>query len=260
MSNYWCASIKDGSLFISAHMLIKENYSTKFIKIADNVTLMSCGYDYVVYTENNTLYLFDKNSNTIKIADQVSDVSCGEYHCAYISNNSLFIMSSNRYKQLCIKEINSNRPVKIADQVSSVSCGNYHVAFIAKSVLYAIGNNILGQLGQGHDNPVTSAVKIANQVIVVKCEWYNTFYITADKQLWAAGDNSFGQLGQGHNNPITSIVKIADQVDSIIYASVVIIYQSDNKYFVCGRLKTRKYILSPTQIEEDEIKSLIKKN
>jgi len=92
-----------------------------------------------------------------------------------------------------------------------VSAGMYHTAGIkADGSLWIWGGNLVGQLGDGTTENITSPVRIGSDTnwVSVSAGYAHTVGIKADGSLWAWGFNSGGQLGDGTITDRLSPVRI----------------------------------------------------
>jgi len=79
-----------------------------------------------------------------------------------------------------------------------ITSGEFHNAIITDSKkIYLFGKNSFGQLGLGHNHPVSipTQVKIQNKIKHISCGSEHTIALTQTAELFTWGLNIFGQLG-----------------------------------------------------------------
>jgi alpha-tubulin suppressor-like RCC1 family protein len=104
--------------------------------------------------------------------------------------------------------------------VTRVSCGHdITLAVTDKGHIFGFGDNSVGQLGQGHTEPMTGVVEITAladlTIIQAEAGWTHTLAMDDKGVVYGWGDNSVGQLGLGHKqSPIknpTAIDRLRDK-------------------------------------------------
>lgn len=104
--------------------------------------------------------------------------------------SSLFAQFSRRYS------FNKN---PYQSHYQRASAGLDHVIELKSGSLWSYGNNQYGQLGDGTNNNVSSAIQIgtASDWILIASGNYHNLAIKSNGTLWAWGRNTNGQLGNG---------------------------------------------------------------
>lgn len=221
--------------------------------------------------------IFDYNVQTtpIKIMDNVTCVSVGYNHTAAVTaDGSLWMWGQNDKGQLgfsggntTVKESYSDLefyydaqsvPRKVMDGVVAVSAGWENTAAVkADGSLWTWGNNVYGQLGNGTKENSFTPVKVLEDVASVSLSSGYTMAIKTDGSLWGWGDNSSGQLGNGGKanaipdgyasdlpNFIQTVpVKVATDVAAVgarIFSECTAIIKNDGSVWTAGLMTGRE--------------------
>ena len=81
------------------------------------------------------------------------------------------------------------------------ACGSYHTITVSdEGTVHSFGSNEEGELGLGHNNPVTLPTPIPNlpKINMISCGDNFTICVDYEGFIWSFGGNDFGQLGTGN--------------------------------------------------------------
>ena len=118
-------------------------------------------------------------------------------------------------------------------------CGAYHTITLSNDgTLHSFGKN-KGQLGLGHNYPVSVPTPIPNlpKITQISCGFDFTVCVDCEGFMWSFGDNSAGQLGTGNKTNFNVPQKIEDipPVHSISCGlEYTLIITTDSNLWSCG--------------------------
>ena len=178
------------------------------------------------YNAYGQLGLGDKNSRYIFTqvttnADDVKLVSCGYNYTIILKNNgTLWGCGRNDYGQLGLgdktnrttfTEITTN-----VDDIKSVYCGSNHTLILKNDgTLWGCGCNDYGNLGLGDSASRTTFTQVttnANNIKQVYCGAGHTLILKNDGTLWVCGYNDRGQLGLGKTSSKYTFTQVTTNV------------------------------------------------
>ena len=119
-------------------------------------------------------------------------------------------------------------------------CGEYHTITLSNDgTLHSFGYNGQGQLGLGHNNPVSLPTPIPNlpKISLISCGLNFTVCVDCEGFMWSFGENKDGQLGTGNTTRFNVPQKVQDipPVQSISCgARHTLIITSDSNLWSCG--------------------------
>lgn len=97
------------------------------------------------------------------------------------------------------------------EEVTQVACSDNTTWYVTKSgELYGCGDGYYGQQGNesnGLTNKVTTFTKRADNVAMVACSDFTTWYLTKTSELYGCGYNYYGQQGNGSTDKVTIFTK-----------------------------------------------------
>ena len=119
--------------------------------------------------------------------------------------------------------------------------GSYHTITLSDDgTVHSIGRNTAGELGLGHNNPVSLPTPIPNlpQISKISCGGNFTICVDYEGFMWSFGENFCGQLGTGNKTPFNVPQKIED-IPPVLSVSCgsqhTLIITNDDNLWSCGR-------------------------
>lgn len=121
--------------------------------------------------------------------------------------------------------------------IASICATRYNSYVITDAdELWGVGSNSEGQLGLGHNDPVTEWTKLADDVAQVAGGASFTVYLAIDGTVYTAGRNDYGQLGTGDNTYYNTWQQITTNGRDVAAGSYhTLITKTDNTLHGCGR-------------------------
>ena len=128
--------------------------------------------------------------------------------------------------------------IQMLPKIQRISCGYTFSIFLDETgYMWAVGQNE-GQLGIGHNSPISSPQKIESiPMIEIYCGWMHTLCITEENDLWGFGSNDFGQLCNGEQitNELAPInTKQQNIINMVAGFKFSIIQNMEKELFGCG--------------------------
>ena len=138
----------------------------------------------------------------------------------------------------------------------TATCGSFHTITLSNDgKLHSFGRNAEGQLGLGHNNPVSLPTSIPNlpQITQISCGSNFTVCVDCEGFMWSFGLNNFCQLGTGNKTNFNVPQKI-QEIPLVLsvscgYAHTLII-TSDSNLWSCGSNSLGQLCLGNRKIQQ----------
>ena len=199
-----------------------------------NPALNSGNYDWTVAGEIGSHYVIKiSSSNDLDIFDESESF-------LVVSPSAVYATGRNADYQLGDGTGVSKNTWTLSGftgTVSSICAARYNSYIITDTgELWGVGSNSNGQLGLGHNEPVTEWTKLTEDVVQVAGGVSFTIYLATDGTVYTAGRNDYGQLGTGDNtsyNTWQQMTTSAKNVAAGYYHTLVT--KTDHILYGCGR-------------------------
>lgn len=183
------------------------DYHTVFLKkdgtvyVCGNRSLLGINESYEESLSYGSSVLVPK---LVPLGVKMKSIASRDSHIVALTvDGKVYVWGDNRAGQLGLWDIEQIRIPTLLKalenvKVKQIVCGNKYVMAVTESgEVYVWGSNTLGQLGLGHDLPVSTPTRIPNLTGVkdVCCGNYFTMVLTTNHEVYAWGDNGNGLLG-----------------------------------------------------------------
>lgn len=192
--------------------------------LSDILNVYAGAYSSYAITEYGDLYAWGRNHHgqlginsdnnqvtpqLVSLPGKIEDLSVGISHVLAIVSGNLYAWGNDGFDQLgdgpVILDLSlRDEPLLINDQEDwkRVVAGGFHShAWTSSNTIYGWGKNLHGQLGVGHQDPVSSANTDTigfSDLKNMSSGYDHTLFLKNDGSVWATGLNKYGQtvLGQ----------------------------------------------------------------
>ena len=246
-----------------------------------------CGFEHwIALTSNGRCYAWGHNDfgqlgiGTVEATQtplliqalkniEVVDIGCGGfYNIALTRDGLIYGWGHNQFGQLgdgSYDSVTVPKRIDFNEKIASISCGIKHsMALTDSGRLYVWGLNSYGQLGREVRRPPffnhPESVPGLEDTVFAKAECgpNHSLLLTNDGFVYAFGDNKGGQIGNGLLDHQCRPFKVFDNIkckDIIGHKEndISIAISMDNKFFVWGLAKNRRYLTPKEIISGDSI-------
>ncbi|MBK8801993.1 MAG: chitobiase/beta-hexosaminidase C-terminal domain-containing protein [Fibrobacteres bacterium] len=167
----------------------------------------------------------EKTNQLVKIADGVEDMGFGATfgYFGYFRKTDGTLWGMGVFPAL---GLNSRTPVKLLDSVAVLpeQCSNTFIFTKMDGSVWGGGDNSNGQLGLGHQDPVTGLVQLSEfkgkEVQAIAMGERHSLLLLKSGEVYGMGDNAFGQLpGNQPGSVVVKPVKLFDDAIAVACGS-----------------------------------------